>query len=498
MNFIAKLLTQSGTELQAKVYEKQLEDDAEIGRYIAWFSDNEGKLNAEEKVINDIYINEQAIKDAIATLKASSKETFSNLLKYYTTQIIVFRLDLENELYKAYTDDVTELMMSMISECEEPADVEDVFGVCVKLAELNHLDTEKISWIKNNNDIFGIDFDSDYISYELTDADIEKYFTVKKYTSVAEVQSNMRPAFAMAVFNSIDASNRSKYSEVLTNYNDVFGLNLTTAIYNQNKINVYQAFSGLIIQTPEEVKNKFDDWIKKLSSATSSKPTGGGGGGGGGGGSSSGGGYSGSYPSIISSSKTSEVIVSQKTEVFNDLNEAEWAEKYIVSLFDKGIVAGDGTGRFNPNSNIKREEGVKMIMSAFDFGEVNEMTEFYDISKSDWYYSYVEKAVKAGIINGVSEKQFGAGKNITRAEIATILYRCIEKTASVNIVSEKEFTDSNLIPDWAKDAVNMLSSIGVISGREDGSFDPDASATRAEFSKMLDMVMNYTGGAANE
>ena len=68
----------------------------------------------------------------------------------------------------------------------------------------------------------------------------------------------------------------------------------------------------------------------------------------------------------------------------------------------------------------------------------------------------------------------------------------------MNASQTKVFTDSSLIPDWATEAVNVLSSIGVISGREDGSFDPDASATRAEFSKMLDMVINYTGGAANE
>ena len=52
------------------------------------------------------------------------------------------------------------------------------------------------------------------------------------------------------------------------------------------------------------------------------------------------------------------------------------------------------------------------------------------------------------------------------------------------------FTDEADIQ--AKDAVNMLTSLGVIEGYEDGSFNPDGTVTRAEMAKMIFVVRNNT------
>ena len=58
-----------------------------------------------------------------------------------------------------------------------------------------------------------------------------------------------------------------------------------------------------------------------------------------------------------------------------------------------------------------------------------------------------------------------------------------------NKVGSKSFTDSEMIASYAKDAVSTMQLANIISGKDDGSFAPTASATRAEAAKMVAAFM---------
>jgi len=475
-------------------FEKLLGENPAIGRYQVWFADNEQKLNDSEKINTVVYINETAIESAMTTLKAASSTELGRWLDYYTNLVVLLNIDLENVIYTTYMGEVHNLMVAHISQCENPSDIDNLFETCITLVELNHLASDKVQFIRNNSEVFEIDFTGDYVNYSLTDAAVESYFEIGNGVSdVQDVATKMRTAFAMAIINSLDTSKRSQYPIVLNNYNDIFGLNLSSSVYKKNSSNVYQAFLNKTLNTVSDVKSKFDTWINGLNNRSS-------------GGTNSGGGGGGSYSKTSSAAVIGSIADAQSgknpvvsNSIFNDLDSAAWAKEYILALYSKGIVSGDGKGGFNPNNSIKREEAVKMIVSAFKFDDEKEMIEFSDVSNTAWYYSYVEKAVKGGIINGVDENTFGTGKNITRAEIAAILYRCILKQNPDVKAPENSFNDIDLIPEYAKTSVDWLASENIISGRTDGSFDPYSNVTRAEFSKMLALVIDYTtGGAANE
>lgn len=478
----------------AFICEKLLGENPAIGRYQVWFADNEAKLGDGEKIKTTVYINETAVEDAMTALKSASSIELGSLLSYYTNSIVLLNLDLDNTIYTTYMSEVHELMSAQISQCEEPTDIDRLFETCINLVELNHLPGGKVEFIRSRGEVFGIDFTDDYVSYSLTDEAIENYFDIGiGVTSVQDTATKMRTAFAMAIINSIDISKRSQYPTILNEYNDVFGLNLSSSVYKKNSSNVYQAFLKKTLETASDVKSKYDTWISGLNNQSS-------------GGTSSGNGTGGSYSKTSSAAVIGSIadIQSDKntivsSSVFNDLDSAVWAKEYILALYHKGIVSGDGKGGFNPNKAIKREEAVKMIVSAFEFEGEQEMLEFTDVSDTEWYYTYIEKAVRGGIINGVSENTFGTGKNITRAEIAAILYRCVLKQNPDVKANRSNFSDSDLIPEYAKASVDWLASENIISGRTDGNFDPYANATRAEFSKMLALVIDYTtGGATNE
>ena len=162
-----------------------------------------------------------------------------------------------------------------------------------------------------------------------------------------------------------------------------------------------------------------------------------------------------------------------------------WGEKYINTLADKGIINGYTDGTFKPNGAIKKGEFLKLIMTAvlpdqdwttepgeyshwsgiyieqallkgvIDFGFVDESTandeinrgevakilgkcdiiiadkpqdgaelEFYDIDDiDDETYAMLSHCVASGYITGYNDATFKPYKTLTRAEVATILYR---------------------------------------------------------------------------
>ncbi len=210
-------------------------------------------------------------------------------------------------------------------------------------------------------------------------------------------------------------------------------------------------------------------------------------GGGGGGGSSSGGGsgkpltgaIAPSNPGVVGSE--SNTAVTKKT--FNDITQTEWARESIEYLVAKNIVNGVSDTSFEPQRNVTRAEFLKMVILAFGIQSGENSEEFNDVNSADWFYEYAMSGKDAGIINGDENGNFNPGVNISRQDMAVMLYRCMKNIETAdNAVS---FGDSKDIKDYAFDAINALSTEGIINGYEDNTFRPFANATRAEATKMI-------------
>ena len=256
---------------------------------------------------------------------------------------------------------------------------------------------------------------------------------------------------------------------------------------NRNLLgNIYDRISGY--QYPNDiysylVRKSFRD-AAELSNAVSayitSHQTASGSGGGGGGGGSSGGSSGGASGGVVSykpvpSPEPVEII----SEVLYDLDDASWAKDMILKMYDNNIVSGYEDGSFKPNNPITREEFVHIIMKICEVREVAENS-FSDVASGAWYEDDIRRAVSAGLVNGISQTEFGVGLNITRQDAATILYRLAEKLGTKLEIGDAEFTDMADMADYAVESVKALSSSKIILGYEDGSFKPNNSITRAE------------------
>ena len=113
--------------------------------------------------------------------------------------------------------------------------------------------------------------------------------------------------------------------------------------------------------------------------------------------------------------------------------------------------------------------------------------EFTDVSSGAWFAPYVYALADKGIITGYEDKTFLPDKLITREDSAVIIYRTM-LDASVNMDAEAEFSDSNAVSDYAKEAVKKLCGAGIING-SDGKFNPKSNLTRAEAAAIISRLL---------
>lgn len=170
---------------------------------------------------------------------------------------------------------------------------------------------------------------------------------------------------------------------------------------------------------------------------------------------------------------------------FTDISR-HWAEAQIRQAVEQGIVNGYPDGTFKPNSTVTRAEFTLMLMNAIKpKGEGTEFR-FSDVQEiGTWAQTAVAQSVAVGIVTGYSDGTFRPNANITRAELAVMIARAVGATSKQT--TSTGFVDDSEIPAWAKSAISSMKELGIISGRGDNSFAPQATATRAE---AITLVMN--------
>ncbi len=165
--------------------------------------------------------------------------------------------------------------------------------------------------------------------------------------------------------------------------------------------------------------------------------------------------------------------------VFEDIK-GHWAETFINELKYNEIIAGRTNTRFSPKEYMTRAEFAKLIANAFSAESVTDISQFSDISKSDWFYKEVCALSQLGIINGISHDKFAPKKNITRQEAIVIIMRIYENFFNITARKELPFNDVNDISSYAEEYVQAAYELGIVEGNHEGNLMPKNKITRAE------------------
>lgn len=126
------------------------------------------------------------------------------------------------------------------------------------------------------------------------------------------------------------------------------------------------------------------------------------------------------------------------------------------------------------------------ILAADDTGVV-----FSDIKNTDYYAQAATALAKLNILTGYPDGTFGAEKSITRAEMAAVVCRMIDKETAVEAAKGATKFDDVAVEHWASGYINIASEAGIINGDGNGKFRPEDPVKHEEAIKMVVCTLGY-------
>jgi hypothetical protein len=170
-----------------------------------------------------------------------------------------------------------------------------------------------------------------------------------------------------------------------------------------------------------------------------------------------------------------------------------WGKEHIEVLVKSGIINGYTDNTFRPDNSITRAEFAKILVNAFGLTSTKRVT-FSDVKDSDWYSESVSALVENEIALGMGNGYFGANNNITRQDMAVMLYKVMQKK-NINIEKIREFptfNDAEEISEYARNAVKATYTCAVFNGMGDGYFQPNGQAARGQVAAVVDRILTKT------
>jgi hypothetical protein len=127
---------------------------------------------------------------------------------------------------------------------------------------------------------------------------------------------------------------------------------------------------------------------------------------------------------------------------FSDVGSGDWYGGYIETAVSYGLITGYGDGRFGPNDKITREQAMAIIARAMVLTELRPdlteggitdlLTPFADGGEvSGWSAAGIAACLETGVVTGRSDTALCPKENITRAEVAVIVQRLLQKSGLI-------------------------------------------------------------------
>ncbi|MCD7792868.1 MAG: S-layer homology domain-containing protein [Oscillospiraceae bacterium] len=165
---------------------------------------------------------------------------------------------------------------------------------------------------------------------------------------------------------------------------------------------------------------------------------------------------------------------------FEDVPRGHWAREAISYCWSYYIVEGVSETEFEPESTLTRAQFITMMgRAAFD-DEIQSLT----ASSDNWYSGYVRYLSSKGYLDSLAIDDVSLNQGIPRQEMALLIYNLYKGSNSELDIDTSNATSSisdisSINSDYIA-AIEYCYAVGLIAGYEDGSFNPDATLTRAE------------------
>lgn len=173
------------------------------------------------------------------------------------------------------------------------------------------------------------------------------------------------------------------------------------------------------------------------------------------------------------------------SEAFTDVQEGTFYHEAVDYMVANGYMIGMSQTQFGVNAPLSRAQLVTILYRMAGQPEIDGMENpFTDVPADKQYADAVIWAVNNGIVNGVSETAFAPEKNITREQLAAMLYR-YSGTEAVDKDYLSAYADADKVSGYACDAMNWAVANGIILGLDSTTLAPLSNASRAQACTIL-------------
>jgi len=174
-----------------------------------------------------------------------------------------------------------------------------------------------------------------------------------------------------------------------------------------------------------------------------------------------------------------------------------WAAPSIAFVTERELFTGTAENVFSPDQKMTRAMFATVLGRLYErsFGKITspDAVAFTDCDYSLYYGKYVNWATANGILTGYGEGLYGPNDSITREQMAAILYRFAQFMGlpQPDGTAASPFADEAAIPAYALAGAAFSKGAGILTGREDGTFAPKDTATRAEVAASIERLVEY-------
>ena len=175
------------------------------------------------------------------------------------------------------------------------------------------------------------------------------------------------------------------------------------------------------------------------------------------------------------------------TSAFSDVKTSAWYHEDVQYVSENGLMKGTGENLFSPDATTTRGMIVTILYRLEGEPSPAGACPFQDVASGKYYEKAITWAAENGIVSGFSADTFGPDQNITREQMAAILYRyATYKKYDVSTAGDlSKFPDADKVSSYAVDAMKWANAAGLINGSNDGKLYPAGNATRVQVAAIL-------------
>ena len=190
----------------------------------------------------------------------------------------------------------------------------------------------------------------------------------------------------------------------------------------------------------------------------------------------------------------STAVLAQKSAFsFTDVDKNAWYYDEVKEVYEAGIMEGKTSTSFDPTANMNRAEFVTVLarLSGDDLSGKGISLTFSDTDTEAWYADYVAWGVENDMVKGLPNNKFAPNQAVSRQEMAVFIDRFISyiNTSLSDNSKIDTFADADKVADYAKEAVETMRKSGIITGDQNGNFNPTNNASRAEVATVITRIL---------